>query len=384
MTPRIAFVVALAAVSLGLGGCSTVLLVEEVRQNGRLFGRAPDPEVPNAKRIRFAAVGDFGLDIPAQRVAAANMRRRCDGRCDFTLLLGDNLYWSGISEKEAEADTNRLACLIRRYPGPKYAVLGNHDYHPVFPDAARSERQLAFFAEAGDDVRGAFHFYTFNAGNHAFWAIDSNLLVRAVALDENVEVRAFGASAEREVAGWKIGFGHHPLISNGYHGNAGRFRESDRFALWSGKALRRFFLEHFAGRLDLYLSGHEHSLQFHAPVFGTKTAVVVSGSGGKCTPRASDPKNLSPDGLRYEHYGYGFAIVDAGPRLEVRYYDLAGNLLWGASRGRGGPWVPLEGFARIASDPRAHCVVDRETASVAEANRTIDPMFCGTRPSPVP
>lgn len=340
-------------------GCALSVPVEALAPvAGPVELRAP---VRRADRVRFAAVGDFGRDSAVQREVARGVHRACAGDCDFVTLLGDNLYWEGLRPERREEDAATLRCLVNRYPGPKYLVLGNHDYHPVFTDPERAEAQLKVFAEPGDDLFGGHHFYEVDAGLVRLFAIDTNLLVRGEEdLVSDGRVEAFGERIEGSDAPWTIAFGHHPVLSNGEHGDAGSFVEKDRYSFWSGGGWRDFFLRHVVGHAALYLSGHEHNLQFYGRAFGADTGLAVSGSGSKATARSASP--LHDDAL-LERYGHGFAVVEATPtQLTIEFHDATGEPFWRASRPRVGRW-----HGRRSVDPRHRQDEEIETLRARDA-----------------
>ena len=97
---------------------------------------------------------------------------------------------------------------------------------------------------------------------------------------------------------WHIAFGHHPYISNGPHGNAGNYdnlscptslktedkerKDNPRLSPgWQcGLQMRDFMESLCAQELDLYLSGHDHSLQWLSKDCGSrKVEFIVSGAG---------------------------------------------------------------------------------------------------------
>lgn len=345
-------------------GCTTLdaAAIAGIRGVGVLM----PPEV-RGERLRFAAIGDGGLDGPAQREIARQVHRICAGDCDFVIVLGDNFYEYGLDPKHLERDTAKLACMFDRYPGLKYVTLGNHDYHPILPDGTRGRLQVEWLAQGGDDYRGGYHFYRFDTRLATFWALDTNYLVRGEdPWMTDPKLLAFGDTIKAPDQGWKIVFGHHPMLSNGYHGNAGNFLEGEIVDLWSGADFRRFMLRYVVGTADLYLAGHEHNLQFYGRSFGGNTGFAVSGSAAKCTPRATAPRNHARS--LFEHYGYGFTIVEADEEeLTLRFYGHDGRELWGVKRARRGRWTPLAGRPDRLVDVEPRCDAEKEALARTDA-----------------
>ena len=352
-------------------GCTTLdaTAIAGIRGVGVLT--PPDRQ---SEPLRLAPIGDGGLDAPAQREVARQVHRVCDGRCDFVLALGDNFYEYGLDPDHLERDTQKLACMLGRYPALKYVTIGNHDYDPVFPDGTRGRLQVEWLARPGDEFRGGYHFFRFDTRLATFWALDTNYLVRGEkSWTEEPRLITFGETIKAPDQGWKIVFGHHPMLSNGYHGNAGNFLEGEIVDLWSGSDFRRYMLRYVVGTADLYLAGHEHNLQFYGRSFGGNTGFAVSGSAAKCTPRASAPRNHARS--LFEHYGFGFALVEVTKdQLVVRFHGHDGRELWGVYRGRRTRWAPLEGHAERAIDVESRC--DAEQEALAAADERADGAAC--------
>lgn len=351
------------AVALALlAGCATTV---EALTPQREVGVEPTPApAASAVQLRFAVVGDTGRDGPVQRQVAARMRETCAGTCDFTVFLGDNLYWQGIRPEHRADDERRLRCMLSGYPeGPKYLVLGNHDYHPAFPDVERAGAQLALFDRPGDDLYGGHHFYRFETPVASFFGLDTNYLVRRPSsADPPAALSSFEESIAAAETPWTIVIGHHPVRSNGLHGNAGEYLEGDRYRFWSGGGFRHFMQKHVVPHAHLYLSGHDHSMQFYDRVYGTGMAQLIAGSGSKCNRISEAPTNRG----MMERYGNGFAIVTATQAtLTVRFHKTDGAPFFEAQRGRRAPWRAMPPWGRVV-DRENHCLEDLHALKAAD------------------
>lgn len=304
--------------------------------------RAPDVR-PGADSVRIFVVGDMGLDgvVGHQDEVAAGVRKVCfddaapDEQCDLGLLLGDNKYDAGIKEDE---DTAELEAMLARYTPsdsdvPIYLVLGNHDWRKVFPSRTRARRQLAWIGES-ENVRGNAHYYTFEAGPVALWGLDTNYMVRRTDAVSTLENHPFTESMSTSRATWKIAFGHHPYLSNGHHGNAGAYRDFFEDEGFRGRIFERYMEQYVMPEMDLYMSGHEHSLQFFPNFerFGQRAgASIVTGSGAKKTGTTALASRCNSGGVAadFEYYDYGFTVLTANPStLTVAFYDESGNEIW--------------------------------------------------------
>jgi predicted phosphodiesterase len=309
--------------------------------------------------VVFAAIGDVGKANVPQAVVAAGVRRACAERCDFVVLLGDNVYESGVADAD---DERALGCMIASYETPAtFAVLGNHDYDPVAPTVERARRELAWIRRDatrpdGVGARGDHHFYRFRAGPVRLVALDTNLLVRG-AFDEADYGRLarWLGPLRRADDEWLVVLGHHPYVSNGSHRSAGEFLDAS-LSLWPGRFFRHVIGRHVMGRADLYVAGHDHNLQFIPDVDGGRTAQIVSGGGSKCDA----PPSLRFHDNAIERYGYGFVIVEADrDALSVAFHDAWGELLWNVRRERGSGWQTRGDLSHLA-ERRSHCASELE------------------------
>jgi len=323
------------------------------------FGAEEAPEVGD-DGVVFAAIGDVGKANIPQAVVAAGVRRACAGRCDFAVLLGDNLYEWGVVDATDEA---ALACMVDSYAVPKtFFALGNHDYDPLAPTTERAQRELAWIRRdeldaQGHGASGDHHFYRFAAGNVRFVTLDTNLLVRGrFDEDDYARLARWLGPSPRHDDEWQVVLGHHPYVSNGSHRSAGGFLDIG-LSLWPGRFFRHVLREQVIGRADLYLAGHDHNLQFLPRVDGTRTAQVISGAGSKCDP----PGATRAHEEALERYGYGFVIVEAQPSsLSVTFHDAWGEPLWRMDRDRQSDDWRASGQVPAASERRSYCGLELE------------------------
>jgi len=225
--------------------------------------------VPPARVLATVlAVGDTGTGTDGQRQVADAMKRRMDAQpVDFIVLLGDNIYPTGVSS----ATDPLFQTLYEDYYGvwglPVHIVLGNHDYggNGAGTEPEKAAFQIAYSANSATWSLPAAY-YHFTEGAAGFSVLDTNALRLNTNQADQVAALRGWLSAD---LGWKIVFGHHPSLSNGPHGNA--TSDSPLFA--------NFFDAEVLGKVDLYLSGHDHDLQVLEPI-GLKPLLVVAGGGG--------------------------------------------------------------------------------------------------------
>lgn len=316
-------------------------------------------------RARFVVLGDIGVwsgqgsgadgrvtraDLsPAFLAVADRVQAACAGSpCDFAVVTGDNLYEDGV---ETEDDAAALRLMIAELGLPVWFVLGNHDWHPMRPAIATAQAELALLAEV-PDAHGAAHLWSMTAGPVALWGVDSNLLVRFGHLTQDRWVDAFFREVGEDTSGrWRIAVAHHTWFSDGQHGDAGAYLDGD-LRLWRGAEYAAVLQGHLRRHADLYLSGHDHNLQFfdHGGV-----GVLVSGAAAKCNPRGTvdarfAPGRPAPAMTRFER---GFAVVDATEdTLEVTFHSLAEGAFFTATRARGEPGWTLPGGPSVETGSR--------------------------------
>lgn len=193
-------------------------------------------------------------------------------------FLGDNFYGKFPGHVKSPRWKTQFEDMYPRsvFDVPCYAILGNHDYH-VEP-ADKLDAQLAY-AAATPGTR-----WTMPAKWFRFEFPKENPLITFLALDSNYqapsETRGGLSADERKAqAAWLSAelakprttpflalAGHHPLYSNGKHGDSTTLQK-----LW--EPLLRKHRAHF------YFCGHDHDLQ-HLEFAGHPTSFVISGGGG--------------------------------------------------------------------------------------------------------
>jgi tartrate-resistant acid phosphatase type 5 len=254
-----------------------------------------------------------------QAPVANSMREYCAAHgCDFGALLGDNIYPDGATARaDGIDDARRFRDLFTIPYGPLgegrpefriYAVLGNHDWHTSREGAMAQvhflERSPPFY------MRGLFYRVVPPAarGEIEIFALDTEVLLagttvykarltddaREAPSTEVEQLEPWAApqtEAERNMvawledalanskARWKIVIGHHPLWSTA----GSKFEQA--------KVLRRLILPALCRHADLYLAGHEHTLELHSDDCSAATSnkraplpQVVSGSAAKMRP----------------------------------------------------------------------------------------------------
>ncbi len=240
--------------------------------------------------IKFVAIGDTGKGNDGQYQVASAIKNHCAlAGCDFVLLLGDNIYNTGVESVDDEQFQTKFELPYQDINLPFFVVLGNHDYggadSGVGYEFAKSVYQVRY-TERSEKWNMPRHYYQFKKENIMFFALDTNAQLYGLDNDQRKDVAPWLAAAQTT---WKIAFGHHPYKSNGKHGNAGFYDSFSGIPIANGEKVKKFAEEIWCGKVDLYISGHDHNRQWlNTDCAGTK--LIVSGAGASTTElRGNNP-----------------------------------------------------------------------------------------------
>jgi tartrate-resistant acid phosphatase type 5 len=295
--------------------------------------------------LNFVVVGDAGAnpmisevdgevtELNFQSEISAAMATVCQEKgCDFALYLGDNFYESGVESVDDPQFSGKFEEPFGVLGIPFYAVLGNHDYgEPMSPpDWERPDPQVEY-SGISEIWNMPDRYYTFQYEHTRFFAIDTTMVMfnhvwcaGEIPCHAEEQEEWLNDALTSSEAGWNIAFGHHTLRSNGSHGNAGEYENiRDPELLTAGVHVLEFFENTVCGKADLYMSGHDHNLQWVGPYCGTE--IIVSGAGSKLRG-IQDRQNDALFEYEDERGFAWFEIVD--DTLFGAFYDIHGNLLY--------------------------------------------------------
>ncbi|MGE0582151.1 MAG: metallophosphoesterase [Steroidobacteraceae bacterium] len=222
---------------------------------------------------------------------ASAMRAYCANRdCRFAAMLGDNIYPEGATAGvDGRDDATRFRAVFEapygRFgeiaPGFRiYAALGNHDWKT---SRAGALAELHYLEASPPFYMDGFFYRVIPPGLQGqveLFVIDTELLLARVVVPETAvdwdgseillperDGPAVGAEQQAGIehdrvawleralatstARWKIVVGHHPLWSTA----------GSKFA--QARALRSLILPTLCRYADMYLAGHEHTLEMH-------------------------------------------------------------------------------------------------------------------------
>ncbi|HYH95048.1 metallophosphoesterase [Hyalangium sp.] len=305
----------------------------------------PAPPVSTLERaptplVRVLVFGDFGFNGRQQAAVAHAMAEEHRAKpFDFGLLLGDNLYpcgpdlsLPGAADCTFSEDDNTVTpgyqppedpqfqalfhaplAGLKRPDGdalPIHAVLGNHDIGysrscfergKLPPRTSRLKACLEVAHRGPHWAMPARHFVV-DTATARFILFDSNTL----ALDD------YTFSFEEELAFVKeaiAGCGERRCFLASHHMSvtAGRHQPETRTPVYQERIRR---IEE-AGRIDAWLSGHDHDLQHSLTAKGYD--VFVSGSAAKTRIETFGPEPAPGARLRFGSTSWGFAVLEVFP-----------------------------------------------------------------------
>jgi tartrate-resistant acid phosphatase type 5 len=287
---------------------------------------------PSADARHLLMVGDWGWegDLTGQTATARQMARYTLEHAlkpEAMLMLGDSWYGAmpgGVDDVRWKTQFEQM------YPEavfacPAYSVMGNHDYQRIPATVTKTEMELAYAKRAGTRWTQPSLWYTFDFPQKAplirFIALDSNVYDERLQHDGNFtlsrqqqaeQLRWLEAELARpRQTPFTVVMGHHPIFSNGPHGDHKVLIEE-----WE-PLLRRH-------NVSLYLAGHDHDLQ-HLEFEGHPTSFVCSGAGGA---DLYDLKIAEEQRGPFAEKVYGFSHLEATPdKLTVRHITADGKLV---------------------------------------------------------
>jgi hypothetical protein len=250
--------------------------------------------VPAGKPLRAVVIGDYGAGTPAMtQTAAAALAYHRRSPFHIGLTLGDNLPPDGAAGISDPRWKNEWEDLYGPMKIPFFASTGNHDWHLGESPAA----EILYTHRSGTWRMPAL-FYSFTAGPVQFFALGTQTM-------SDAQLKWLDEELGRSKARWKIVYGHHPIYSEGSHGDTDGFDTT--------------LLPLLKGRAQAYIAGHDHMAQHLKPEGGVH--FFVNAAGGQTMRKAR-----SSERTLYAGAFYGFMVIEAAAdELTVRFVDLDGE-----------------------------------------------------------
>jgi tartrate-resistant acid phosphatase type 5 len=303
-----------------LAGLGVVPAFADLKRNGS-----------SASGSRLLMVGDWGYEnFEAQARVAKAMQEYVSAHSVTTealLMLGDNWYGplpDGVKDKRWQTQFEEM------YPKsvfdcPAYAIPGNHDYQRMPESKVAAELEYAKAGGTRWTMPSLWYSFQFPAKKPLVTviALDSNMVPADGKWDHGTnftltpeqqaeQLTWFTAELEKpRTTPFLVVMGHHPIFSNGPHGD-------HKVLIRDWEPLLR---KH---KVHLYLAGHDHDLQ-HLEFEGHPTSFVLSGGGGADLYKLKiDAAERGPMAQRV----YGFSDLEVTPEmLTVRHLDEQGRLI---------------------------------------------------------
>ncbi|RXK83097.1 purple acid phosphatase family protein [Filimonas effusa] len=273
-----------------------------------------------AKALNFIVMGDWGRNGENyQKEVAAGMGKAAhDLDASFVVAVGDNFYPYGVaSTQDHQWITSYESVYTAQSLHVKwYVVLGNHDYI-TNPDA-----QVAYTKMSSRwTMPSRYYSKTFNINGDTaqkvlMLFIDTDPIekqLRGQAHDSikypagavETQLRWMEQELQASKATWKIVVGHHPVYTGGWRAD---IQDTKNMRGVLEPLFRKYGVE-------LYISGHEHHLEYTKPAGNTH--YVISGAASESRPAA-----LNKNGGQFTAATQGFTTFSVTPEeVTVQFID---------------------------------------------------------------
>ncbi len=279
---------------------------------------SPSAALKNDFSLNFIAIGDFGRNGEYHQTEVAKQMGlwAATHPNDFIISVGDNFYPKGVvSEQdplwhysfESIYTAHSLQC-------DWYPVLGNHDYISD-PDAQIRYSKISRRWDMPARYYAKEIALEKEEGKVLIVFIDTDPMVREsdpTELQKQMDWINATLQAPRTGIKWTIVVGHHPYYTVGP-----RIKNYDTLAI--RKALADTFEKY---KVDVYLSGHDHSLQHLKP--DGYTHQFISGAGSELTPVTA---GISYSRYQASEHGFLYFSIDKD-RLKAKAINDAGEVLY--------------------------------------------------------
>lgn len=264
------------------------------------------------KPTQFSIIftGDTGTGDADQTIVAGLMKKE---GIEEVRILGDVIYESGLDSANDKQFDKKFYSQYKDFKKIGIA-LGNHDHLGdvyAWIDLAKKYSNVFFpnfyYAEKLNDL--------------CLMTIDTEKIDQSLSSDFTVKqtewvrntLQGFYATDCKLI----IAMGHHPRYSVGEHGD-------DKYNF------KKFFDAELAGKVDVYLSGHDHNLSYEGEI--GKTHHFTTGAGGQLRDLAKKPRVWAASKLGYiifEYKGNGvanfaFRVLDNGEARNIFEIEIKG------------------------------------------------------------
>jgi tartrate-resistant acid phosphatase type 5 len=295
----------------------------------------PTHDHRNKTRVTVLLFGDSGTGSEEQYKVGRAMAETCrKKRCDLAIGMGDNFYDFGV---HSLSDTKFETHFEMPYLGfgrfDFWMTLGNHDYFGSVSAQIANTRY--------SDM------WRMPARHYAVPKLPEWLALYA--LDTNIDGTPQANAIRRRFCGkpgWKGIFGHHPVYSNGGHG--------DQDFIWEdyGQVMKDCGIQ-------FYFGGHDHH-QEH--ITGDGFELILQGAAGKLRDVKTVP--YQPGDKKWQRFGrkvLGFGIASFTPdRVDVEFYDDDGTSIYEWESG-------IEEIGKLPAPPISESIPSRRSSRAGRA-----------------
>jgi len=279
--------------------------------------------------VHFMAIGDWGRNGADHQLPVARQMGKwaTENPNDFILSLGDNFYPSGVTSEHDPLWHYSYENIYTEFAlqWDWYPILGNHDYKSD-PDAqvryskiSRRWKMPARYYSKEVNLKGP------DGGKMLMVFIDTNPMIPEFYSNSEYGPHVAGQQPEKQLewlektlkeaspdVRWKMVIGHHPIYTVG-----------PRIKNYDTLAVRKVLLGIFERqKVDVYLSGHDHSQQ-HLKTEGY-THHFISGSGSEVTPVTA---GIGYSRFEAADYGFMYFSVDRN-RLNTKVINHEGKTIY--------------------------------------------------------
>jgi hypothetical protein len=244
-------------------------------------------------------IGDSGTGEKNQYKVSSAIENSCKNNiCDSMEIIGDVIYDFGVSSASDSQFDTKFEKPYSNLNFPIYIAFGNHDY-------LGCESCYLEYAKKSAKFKMPSRYYSYKNGEIEIFVIDTENFDS----DQNIWLKN---SITNSNSKFKIVTGHRPLLT---------FESEHHNEKWNNQTE---FLNTICGKVNLYISGHSHSLEDNGEINNCGFEQLISGGGGQ-TPRSilGHPANTFNESKN----GFLDVFINNEGKLEYRFYDSEGKSL---------------------------------------------------------
>lgn len=264
---------------------------------------------PEKHDLRFFLVGDTGTGDEKQNKVAQAMEERCrDSSPDGIILLGDNFHGPSSKPDWEKNVFNPYGsrCLSKL---PIFAATGNHDYEfDIKSQIAMTDKNERWIMP------------------HRFFNLNFGALLKIIVIDTHVFDKCWNSkyctqdflkkSLEDQSSRWNIVIGHQPIAQSTKQTRLGSMYQN-----W----FRGRILPMLCNKIDAYISGHSHVLEYSVLPECNLNLFIVGGGGAGL----HNLKDQRDDNVKFLERKHGFLEIEVEEdEIEWKFISDENELLY--------------------------------------------------------